>query len=384
MLIKKRALFICGSLPYPVVSGGRKRELQLLTELGSSYDIHLLCITRDVNKDTANLSHLDNLISGATILSAVPEAECRLSKYSMTENLFKRFHTNNVLFWLKNNLKNFDLVHIERGIIMPTSLLGLCSSIIFSEQNIESEIVNQVIDSESLCKADITIFKDYLKKLQKHENLAWNSASKVLTITKKDAEQISGRISDPSKVVTIPPKFDNKKINTIPKIIYGKIIKLMYLGNFNYHPNKHAAINIIREIIPLLEEKGIRFEFRIVGNGANILRDLIDKDNVLVIDYVENIDEYWNWGNILVAPIYFGSGLKIKIQEALENRMPIITTFLGSSGFEHYIDKYIFVRESPLEIANLIEYFLKHPELYLEITKKLATENLVWNVPRVN
>lgn len=384
MLSRKKALFVCGNLPYPVVSGGRKRELQLLTELSFKYDTDFLCITRDIVNDRKNIKSLGGHVCKVKLLPATSESECRLSEFISTENLFKRFQSDQVCLWLRENILNYDLIHFERSVIMPTFLIGSCTPIIISEQNIESEIVSQVMKSEDLNEADKITFDNYLKLLQRHENLVWNSVFRILTITKNDASHIRSRISDESKVIVLPPKFDHNKTHTIPKVIREGTIKLMYLGNFNYYPNKYAAIYIINKIIPYLEEKGISFEFRIIGNGANNIRNLINETNVTIIDYIENMNEHWEWANLLVAPIFYGSGLKIKIQEALENRTPVITTNSGASGFEHYVNKYVYICEDQLGISNLIQGFLGNTESYSEVTRSLASENLRWDVQEID
>jgi glycosyltransferase involved in cell wall biosynthesis len=381
---KKKALFICGDLPYPVVSGGRKRELQLLSELSSNYDTELLCITRDIANDEVNLKHIYDLTRKATLLPANPALDCRLTQDAQIENLFKRFHTKKVNWWLSENIKNFDQVHIERGVIMPPFLLGTRMPIIISEQNIESEIVNQVINTENLTDSDQTLLNQYYEYLRKYENLVWNSAARIITITKNDAKVIRSRINDDSKVIVLPPKINHSKFSTPPKKIIGETINLMYLGNFNYYPNTYAIKNILHEIIPLLKENGVNFRFRIIGNGANNLRSEICDENITITDFKEDVDDYWEWAHLLVAPIFYGSGLKIKVQEALENRTPVITTDSGASGFEHYLNKYVYICKNSLEFTTLIGGFINNPESYFSMTKNLTNENLKWDVPEVD
>lgn len=384
MSSKKKALFICGNLPYPVVSGGRKRELQLLSELSNKYDTELLCITRDIANDESNLKHLYNLTDKITLLPANSAFDCKLTNDAQIENLFKRFHTKEFNCWLGENINNFDLVHIERGMIIPPFLLNSIVPIIISEQNIESEIVNQVMNTENLCDSDKTLINQYYENLRKYENLVWNFATRVVTITKNDARVVRSRINDSSKVIILPPKINHSRISAPPKKIAGETINLMYLGNFNYYPNTYAAKNILGEIVPLLKEKGVNFRFRIIGNGANNLQNETSDENVTIIDFKEDVRDDWEWAHLLVAPIFYGSGLKIKVQEALENRTPVITTDSGVSGFEHYLNKYAYACKNSLEISSLIRGFLNNPESYFNITMSLANENLRWDVPEVD
>lgn len=61
-MFKKKVLFICGNLPYPIVSGGRKREFQLLSDIGRHFYVELLCITREIVSDMENSKYLSKYI----------------------------------------------------------------------------------------------------------------------------------------------------------------------------------------------------------------------------------------------------------------------------------------------------------------------------------
>ena len=74
----------------------------------------------------------------------------------------------------------------------------------------------------------------------------------------------------------------------------------------------------------------------------------------------------------------------IKVQEALENRTPVITTDSGASGYEHYLNKYVYACENSVEISTLIKGFLNCPESYFDVTKSLTNEYLRWDVPEVD
>ncbi len=49
-------MFVTGHLPYPPVSGGRRREYELITRLCDVFDFHLIVISKTPDEDAANAS----------------------------------------------------------------------------------------------------------------------------------------------------------------------------------------------------------------------------------------------------------------------------------------------------------------------------------------
>lgn len=381
MLRRKKVLFICGSLPYPIVSGGRKREFQLLTDLSKLFDIELLCITRNISSDTKNSKYLSKCLKKVNILSANPSSECMFSSKINIENLFKRFHTQDVVDWLSENIKRFDVIHIERSVLFPHILLTDSVPFIISEQSVESETVRQILVSGKINHGDKLTVENYYKDMVAHEKIMWKQASKIITITEKDAKNIKSKIGGTNKVFVIPPKFSNKKSFDFKKIRNGKI-NLIYLGNFNYFPNVVSVNKIFKQIIPKLKKMSIDYRIRIIGNGANKIKSAFDDEHCEIIDYIEDLTEHWKWAHISLSPIYYGGGIKIKILDSLDNRVPVITTNSGLGGFEHYKNIFVFPRENSNKITLLIKYFVENPGFYSKITKNLANENLHWNLPK--
>lgn len=378
---KGRLLFICGDLPYPIVSGRRKREFEMLSDLSEIFDIELLCITRNFSQDVGNSKHLKRYAKSVVLLSANPPSDCVLSEEVNIEDLFKRFNTKKVSNWLLKNVNNFDTVHVERDVLFPDELLqSLTTSLVVSEQNVESQIVYQVLASNKKGVNNYEVVEKYYAKLLVREKKIWEKANKIVTITEFDAEQIKREISNQDKVLVIPLKFDNDR-RTFGRKKSKDHINLMYLGNFNYFPNVISANKIFTEIIPLLNEMKVNFKFRILGSGANKIRNGYEDAHCKIIDFTEDMSSDWKWVDLSILSIYYGGGLKTKILDSLNNRVPVITTYKGLNGFEHYKSKFIFSCNNSREMIELVKYFADNPLLLSAIIEDLRKTKLKWDLP---
>src|SRR5947209_5788987 len=65
-----RVLFLSCHLPWPAISGGRRRELELIRRLSERFDIHLVVVSKTVEEDLANVGVLRRFCREVEVFSA--------------------------------------------------------------------------------------------------------------------------------------------------------------------------------------------------------------------------------------------------------------------------------------------------------------------------
>jgi glycosyltransferase involved in cell wall biosynthesis len=167
---------------------------------------------------------------------------------------------------------------------------------------------------------------------------------------------------------TAEKKFSVKKIYVAPNGIEkvtaldkqsSKEIKLGYIGSFFHSPNQFAIKYFIKSIAPLLEKNNVNYKFYIAGNNdAAKIKNFIlntkikDKNRIINIGRVDNVTDFYTKINALVAPIFSGSGTRIKILESLSFGTPVITTTVGAEGLDD-------LKSDALKIADTDEEFVE-------------------------
>jgi glycosyltransferase involved in cell wall biosynthesis len=86
--------------------------------------------------------------------------------------------------------------------------------------------------------------------------------------------------------------------------------------------------------------------------------------------YLENFRKCLLKTNIFVAPIYFGTGIKTKILDAMALGMPVITTPLGVEGLKVKHFKNIIIAHNNKEFINFIDILLRDKTLRKSIGKE--------------
>lgn len=111
--------------------------------------------------------------------------------------------------------------------------------------------------------------------------------------------------------------------------------ELVFLGRLNVPHNDDAICAFLREAMPVMRRDHPGIRLRIIGRGASDgLRSLAADlgDAVTVEGFVEDLDAVFAGATAAIAPMRMGTGIKIKLLDALGRGCPVITTSVGIDG----------------------------------------------------
>ncbi|MCU0605876.1 MAG: glycosyltransferase family 4 protein [Candidatus Edwardsbacteria bacterium] len=110
---------------------------------------------------------------------------------------------------------------------------------------------------------------------------------------------------------------------------------LSFMGLLNYSPNEEGLLRFIRNIFPAVVSQYPDVTFRIIGSKptAEIRKAVAaHNDRIVLAGFVEDYRSAVCQTEIFIAPIYSGSGVNVKIIDALALGMPVVTTTTGADG----------------------------------------------------
>jgi len=132
---------------------------------------------------------------------------------------------------------------------------------------------------------------------------------------------------------------------------------IVFVGSENPHNLK--GMKWFFDNIYSLLGKSIRMV--IVGSISKYIKA---RDNVVCFRHLENLDDVYAKSRVSICPLLGGTGLKIKVVEALSFGLPVITTYKGVAGLPSKINNGCLIADSPEDFANRINKLLKDKELY--------------------
>lgn len=159
------------------------------------------------------------------------------------------------------------------------------------------------------------------------------------------------------EVVTVSHLIENK----FEVVSENKKFDLIYVASSNLH-NIESANWFFNEVFPLLNE-GLRMV--VIGKICEFIPDL---DNVSKLPFVENLDEFYSTSKLAICPVLSGTGLKIKVIEALSFGLPVICNSRGVDGLANKTNNGCMVSDVAKEFASNIELLINNKEVYAEVS----------------
>jgi polysaccharide biosynthesis protein PslH len=160
----------------------------------------------------------------------------------------------------------------------------------------------------------------------RYEVLMSRKFDRVVTMTESDAAYLRSYSAN-APVRAIPIGIDPEQFSPWPEDP-SQPLEALFVGNFRHPPNVEAAEFLVRQIAPLFPD--VPF----VITGPNIPDSLRGGPNVNFLGYVTDTrDLYRRPNTIFVAPLFSGTGQRVKLLEAFAMGCAVVSTSTGVSGF---------------------------------------------------
>lgn len=161
-----------------------------------------------------------------------------------------------------------------------------------------------------------------------NERMSTELADVVVTIQAADSEQLLvkfRRKADYVFPVCLPDSYSEEVSSTPPP---GKRYAL-FVGS-DFPPNVEALQYLSRQVSPRLSGTIVLA----VGKGLERYAADFQHEKMLISGFVPNLAELYRHAVVVVAPIFSGGGMKVKIAEALMHNKPVVASRFAAIGYE--------------------------------------------------
>jgi glycosyltransferase involved in cell wall biosynthesis len=363
-----RILFLTAHLPFPPLSGGRRREFELISRLSRRFEVHLCTVTKTWEMDNIHVSDMLHYCSTVNLFRAVPLDMKQDKRYSLQ---MKKHSSHEARSHLSRVLKtnDFDVVHVEGYYLMQLLPSVLHVPVLLVEHNIEYLLILQRFMLARSAQERSRFWQEYVYTL-KWERLFWKRAKVCVTLTVDDQIAME-KLESSIKVKVIPDGVDHLRRNDALKLsenagknhtARAKGSCVLFVGNFAYEPNIDAALYFSNIIFPLVLQDVPNAKLYIVGNHPppQIL-SLRSSRGIEVTGYVDSVIPYYEMADVVVCPLRIGGGIKVKVLEALNAGKAIVSTSIGAQGLNHKGCQAIAVADDVPHFAQSVVRLLKDP-----------------------
>lgn len=379
-----KILFITNLLPYPLDNGGKIKSYNTLEMMAAGNEIDIFTFYED-DKENESLEYMKRKYNNINAIKRTLTTSRDIKKMLMIafKSLFNKLPFVLLKYKDKEMSKilnasiiegKYDLIyidHLQLGVYWDILKKAKCP-IYLDQHNCESQILKRKVDSTTSFIKRKFVNVEY-KKLKKFEDFMIENSDKIIVLTEEDKKSLLNGMSNNVKdekfvVIPIPVESDYKK--DIGIRLTNKI-NIMFLGTLSWHPNLDGVKWFINRVVPILDSVRIDYKLFIVGkNPDKALQDMCKRNkNIELTGYVDDVNEYINICDVMVVPIFVGSGMRVKILEALGKRIPIISTSIGVEGIFANDGEEVLIANNENEFIKQISTLMKNDELYCKLQK---------------
>ncbi len=182
-----------------------------------------------------------------------------------------------------------------------------------------------------------------------------DSARQLWCVCEDDRAELVRRGADPRRVHVVP----NVALPAADPIDPGTGTDVRMMGELGYGPNRDAAVQLAA-MAESWRRRGLEWPVRIAGRTDDpALADEVAPATLM--GFVPEVRDVFDGAGVVVVPLRYGGGTKVKVLDALMHGAAVVTTPEGVRGLPVRDGEHLLVRElgGPFEAA--VEMLMSEP-----------------------
>ena len=309
--------------------------------------------------------------------TAIRPLKAFLNLFTSQSYNIERFYSKqfeNKLAELLDNEK-FDLILLE-GIYLMRYIEAIRkhskAKVVLRLHNVEYIIWQRLRDAETnpLKK----IYLGILAGRMKHFELAHiNKADIAIALSKTDETIfVNNGCIIPHHSFPVGYVFD-----ALPAISEQEESAVAFIGGMDWMPNREGVEWFISKVWPEILKQIPDAKFYLAGrNFPDELKNLNIK-GITVLGEVENAGDFILSKSVFIVPLFAGSGIRVKIIEAMSLGRAIVSTSIGAEGLDYSDGENILIADHTSAFVNAIIKILQQKQLRIKLgnnAQKLVLE----------
>lgn len=218
------------------------------------------------------------------------------------------------------------------------------------------------------------------KLLRKAEKMYYPQMDVCFAVSEKDKVESLTLASDANIVIAphgITP--DDWKID---ESITRNHKEIIIATTYSWIHNVQGVRWFVEKVLPLIHEVVPDAQLTLLGkNPPKFFQDW-QTLGVNVLGYVDKVQPYLNRAGIYIAPLFVGSGVRIKILEAMVMGLPVVATKIAREGIIANDTEGLYTVDTAQDFANQILYLIQNPDIAQTsgmTAREHVLNNYTWN-----
>lgn len=383
-MAKPSILFISTQLPFPPKSGGTMKSWRYVKDLSKRYRLSVACLLKD--EDEEFLQEFEQSIDMQSLIRE--KLQIRRSPINLLRsylgfpclNVFRNY-SSTFEQKIHSVVEKFDAIivdHYEMFQYVPEHYKG---KVIMHTHNAEfmlwqrmGELSNNPV-IKFLLKLEAKRVKHYEEKIFKQSDLVYSTLSDI------ELYNTNGFKTDKHKFTY---HLGNDELLQLPPLAFKETEgALSFMGTLSWEPNIDGLLWFIKNVWPKIIEKKPECSFYIMGKkGDKRIQEAAKPfKNIIFTGFVKEVENYLKKTTVYIAPLRFGSGMKVKVLEGLYRGVPMVSTSVGAEGLALEDGKHILIADEAHAFAQACLRLLEDQLLWEKLSdnsRAVAREKYQW------
>jgi hypothetical protein len=222
----------------------------------------------------------------------------------------------------------YDLVVVNGGdLFFLTESLPPGPARIGLALNVEQDLYAQQTQRQRALPVVGAFFERDLAKLRRDETQGLARLDGVVCLSSEDAACLR-TLGLELATLALPTSFSYAPHRDVATRVVRRPLRLGFLAKFGWWPNTEAAQWLIGQVMPELPAGCV--ELHLYGPGSERFHGA--HPAVTAHGFVADLAPVWSQSDVMVSPIHSGSGINVKVVEALYNGKPLLATSYALRG----------------------------------------------------
>lgn len=246
-----------------------------------------------------------------------------------------------------------DVVQIEGPMLsgcIPAVRAGDVSTLVaMRSQNVEHAIWERLARGARWPWARLAM-RRVASQLRAHEHAANEGSDALVAISRADLDEFR-RMGCGKAGIVIPIGIDTGACGFAPKEARGVFL----LGSLDYLPNVEALLWFAAEVMPRLLRRAPSMS--VVAAGSNAPEGLaarVEAAGIRFVGQVPDARDFMTTGGVMAVPLLSGSGVRVKIAEAMALGVPVVSTTRGADGLGVAHDRELAIADEADDFADAL------------------------------